>query len=138
MPEKTFRLNLQSTYEESEKIPDFVSDLQPEAGLTDDETSNLMLLVSEAVTNAIEHGNQLHPEKKVDLEIAVTDKAITTIVTDEGEGFDPEEETENPLDEANLLSERGRGVFLLKELSDELVYLNGGRTVKFVILRNTH
>lgn len=135
MSNKTYRLTLKSTFEESERIPDYISDLQPDAGLSDDETSNLMLLVSEAVTNAIEHGNRLDPEKKAELTIEISPETITVTVTDEGEGFDPGEETDNPLSEENLLNEGGRGIFLLKELSDELSFSDGGRTTKFVIRR---
>lgn len=130
-----FRLKLKSTFEESEKIPDFVSSLQSKASLTEDETSTLMLLVSEAVTNAIEHGNKLDPSKDVDIEISIADKEISTIVKDQGPGFDPEE-TDDPLQEENLLNARGRGVFLLKELSDDITYSDGGRTVKFRLNRN--
>lgn len=130
-----FRLKLKSTFEESEKVPDFVANLQSKASLTEDETSTLMLLVSEAVTNAIEHGNKLDPSKEVDVEITIADKKIETIVKDQGEGFDPSE-TDDPLHEDNLLNARGRGVFLLKEISDEVKYLDGGRTVKFQINRN--
>lgn len=130
-----FRLKLKSTFEESEKVPDFVANLQSKASLTEDETSTLMLLVSEAVTNAIEHGNKLDPSKEVDVEIIIADKKIETIVKDQGEGFNPEE-TDDPLQEENLLNARGRGVFLIKEISDDVTYLDGGRTVKFQINRN--
>jgi serine/threonine-protein kinase RsbW len=137
MSNKTYRLTLKSTFEESERIPDYISDLQTDAGLSDDETANLMLLASEAVTNAIEHGNKLDPEKEAELLIDISPDTITVTVTDEGEGFDPNKEIENPLDEENLLNVRGRGVFLLKELSDELSFLDDGRTTKFVIRRQS-
>jgi serine/threonine-protein kinase RsbW len=134
MPTQTFRLTLNSTYEESEKVPDFVLDIQEKCSLTEDVTSNLMLLASEAITNAIVHGNKTDPSKLVKIKIKIEPDKIITHVADEGEGFNPEE-IKDPLKEENLLSASGRGVYLIKELSDEVEYLNEGREIKFVINR---
>lgn len=132
MPTQTFRLTLKSTYEESEKVPDFVWDIQEKCFLSEDVTSNLMLLASEAITNAIVHGNKTDPSKLVMVEIKIQPDKIITHVTDEGEGFKPEE-IKDPLKEENLLNASGRGVYLIRELSDEVEYLNEGREIKFVI-----
>lgn len=134
MSKKTFRLSLQSTHEESEKIPDFVSALQPKAFLSEEETSTLMLLLSEAVTNAIKHGNKYDPAKKVEVEIEVNQTIITSTVSDEGDGFDPTT-SKDPLKEENLLEASGRGIFFLEQFSEELEYLNGGRVIRFTIKR---
>lgn len=134
MPNHSFRLTLQSTYEESERVPDFVEELQAKSSLTDDETSTLMLLLSEAVTNAIEHGNQSDASKKVDVHIRINNKSISTTVTDEGGGFDPTD-VKDPLKEENLLDVGGRGIFLIKELSDGIEFDDDGRTIRFEIHR---
>jgi len=134
MADNTFRFVLDSTYEESERVPDFVENMQGEADLNDDETSTLMLLLSEAVTNAIKHGNQEDETKKVIVEIEVSPDSIVSTVKDEGEGFDPAS-TKNPLKEENLLDSTGRGVFLINELSDSSEYLDNGTKIKFTINR---
>jgi serine/threonine-protein kinase RsbW len=134
MSQQTFRLNLKSTHEESERVPDFVAGIQGETDLSDDETSGLMLLVSEAVTNAIEHGNKLTASKNVEVELIISAAKITVTVTDEGEGFDPSQ-AKDPLKKENLLDDSGRGIFLMKQFSDEMEYLNEGRTVRFIIYR---
>jgi len=134
MANESYRLTLKSTYEESERIPDFVNDLQTGSSLTEDETSTLMLLLSEAVTNAIEHGNQNNPEKNVDVHIRIGEKDITSTVSDEGVGFDPSS-IKDPLKEENLLDVGGRGIFLIRELSDSFEFENEGRTVRFTINR---
>ncbi|TVR30715.1 MAG: ATP-binding protein [Balneolaceae bacterium] len=134
MPKQTFRLTLKSTYEESEKIPDFVLDIQDKCSLNEDVTSTLMLLASEAVTNAIEHGNRSDPSKIVKITINVLGDKIITHVIDQGEGFKPEEAVD-PLKDENLLNTSGRGIFLIQELSDEVEFLNEGREVQFVIYR---
>lgn len=135
MADQYYQLTLQSTYEEAESIPEFVEELQKKTGLDEDSTGKLMLLLSEAVTNAIVHGNNEDPSKKVDVEINIKPDSITTTVEDEGKGYNPDHDSENPLNEENLLNEGGRGIFLLEEISDELEYFNGGRGIKFIILR---
>lgn len=135
MSRQIFRLNLKSTYEESEKVPDFVDELQKECKLDDEISGNLMLLLSEAVTNAIEHGNELDPNKTAKIVIEITDNEVVAMVQDEGKGFQHSEQ-ENPLAEENLLKDGGRGVFLLKELSDEMEYLDNGTRLRFLLKRH--
>jgi len=134
----TFRTSLKSTHEEATKVPDFVSDIQDKASLSDDETSTFMLLLSEAVDNAIEHGNQYDADRNVSVDIEISKTEIVARVSDEGKGFDTEESTsKNPLDEENLLNTGGRGIFIIKELSDSLEFLNNGSTLQFKIHRES-
>lgn len=135
MSRQIFRLNLKSTHEESEKIPDFVEDLQKDCKLDEEISGNLMLLLSEAVTNAIEHGNELDPSKTAEIVVEITDHEVVAMVKDEGIGFQPSDQV-SPLMEENLLKDGGRGVFLLKELSDEMEYLDNGTRLRFVLKRH--
>ncbi|MFU8812418.1 MAG: ATP-binding protein [Balneolaceae bacterium] len=131
----TFRLTLPSTFEESEKVPDFVSDSAAEAGLNEELTSTLMLLASEAVSNAMEHGNDYDPDKNVHITVQIATDKITCTVRDEGSGFDPGT-LHNPLDENHLLDEGGRGIFLIQELADTVEFKENGRVVEFVLNRS--
>ena len=97
--------------------------------------AKLMLLLSEAVSNAIVHGNKEEVVKTVEVTIEITPFSVISTVADEGEGFNPEEVKINPLDEENLLKAGGRGIFLLNELSDQIDYLDDGRKVRFVVHR---
>jgi serine/threonine-protein kinase RsbW len=135
MADQLYQLSLKSTYEEAESIPEFVEGLQKETDLDEDSSGKLMLLLSEAVTNAIVHGNNEDPSKKVEVEINIKPDSIITTVEDEGEGYDPDQESDNPLNEENLLKEGGRGIFLIEEISDEIEYFNDGRGIRFVIFR---
>jgi serine/threonine-protein kinase RsbW len=134
MSKQIFRLSLNSTYKESEKVPDFVTDIQEKSQLEEDTTGNLMLLLSEAVTNAIVHGNKLDKKKKVEVEVQINSKQIVSIVKDQGDGFDPQT-ANDPLKEENLLKDSGRGIFLIEEISDSVDYLNNGTTIRFSINR---
>lgn len=135
MADQLYQLTLQSTYEQAESIPEFVEELQKKAELDEDSSGKLMLLLSEAVTNAIVHGNNEDPSKKVEVEINIRSDSIITTVEDEGDGYDPDQESDDPLNEENLLKEGGRGIFLIEEISDEIEYFNEGRGIKFVIFR---
>jgi len=135
MADQLYQLSLKSTYEEAESIPEFVEGLQKETDLDEDSSGKLMLLLSEAVTNAIVHGNNEDPSKKVEVEINIKPDSIITTVEDEGEGYDPDQESDNPLNEENLLKEGGRRIYLIEEISDEIEYFNEGRGIRFVIFR---
>lgn len=134
MSKQTFRLSLNSTYEESEKVPDFVTDIQKKSQLEEDATGNLMLLLSEAVTNAIVHGNKLDENKTVEVEVQINSETIISTVKDYGEGFDPQT-ANDPLKEENLLKDSGRGIFLIEEISDSVDYLDNGTKIRFSINR---
>ena len=85
-----------------------------------------MLTVSEAATNGVIHGNKLDASKKVTI-MADYDGSILCVSTDdEGDGFIPES-IPNPLAEENLLKTSGRGVFLMEEFADEVLYENDGK-----------
>lgn len=119
------KLVLKSEYEEVEKVEQLLNDLQEEIGFNDEFYAKLMLTVSEAATNGIVHGNQLDASKKVVLTASYDGKKLTFTSKDEGPGFEPDE-VPNPLAEENLLKPSGRGVFLMKEYADEVLYQENG------------
>ncbi len=94
---------------------------------------DLLITCSEAVNNAIIHGNKCSADKSVKFEVCAHDDVIEIIVKDEGDGFDPNE-VSNPLDEENLFKSSGRGLFLIRELSDmtNIISNSRGTTVNFV------
>lgn len=134
MKKKTYQLTLSSTFEEAEIVPSFVENIARECVLDSETESTLMLLLSEAVTNAIVHGNKQDPGKKMHAELQIEEKLIMVTVSDEGEGFDPEEQ-KDPLKEENLLKSGGRGLFLIQELADSCEFLNRGNTLRFILKR---
>lgn len=117
-----------SKFEEIEKLEGFLNTLQTDLSFDDEAYAKMMLVVSEAVTNGIMHGNQQDASKKVTMNVISSGGKITFTVTDEGDGFDPTS-LPNPLEEENLLLASGRGVFLMEEYADEAVYSNNGSTL---------
>lgn len=93
-----------------------------------------MLSVVEGMSNAIIHGNKLSNDKKVTYRYSITPERIEVSITDEGPGFDPAL-LPDPTAEENLDRDCGRGIFLMRHLSDTLTFTNGGRTVNMMFLR---
>ena len=101
----------------------------------DEELSyKIVLLVSEAVTNAIEHGNEMDASKKVFVDIEIGKKQVQITVEDEGKGFQ-REAVQDPTDEANILMDGGRGIFFIEELADKVLYELNGRRVNIFFNR---
>ncbi len=95
----------------------------------DDEVyGKYMLSVVECVNNAIVHGNKMDKNKKVTMHYHISNTTIEVTVSDEGEGFDPDK-LPDPTAEENLERDCGRGIFLMRHLSDELEFANNGRTI---------
>ena len=91
----------------------------------------LKLSLEEAITNAIRHGNKLNPALSVDITIEEHPGSISITVQDEGAGFDYAH-TPDPTRHENLKKTSGRGVFLIRNLMDEVRYSDGGRTLTMI------
>lgn len=128
--ESSFSLTLPSVFEEVEKIPDFCDRISEKCGLEQEPAETFKLILSEAVTNAIVHGNLEDEKKQVYVDVNVTRDSISAQVKDEGEGFDPGEK-KDPLDEANLLDTGGRGIFLIEQFADHLEFKENGTILFF-------
>jgi serine/threonine-protein kinase RsbW len=89
---------------------------------------NILIAVTEAVNNAICHGNQNNPEKYVFIGFQSSNKQLTFSIKDEGPGFDFAS-LPDPTDPSNIDKLSGRGVFLMKNLSDKIEFLNNGKEV---------
>ncbi len=87
------------------------------------------MAMEEAVMNAIKHGNQRDPGKKVHIKICLTVDSLYARVTDEGPGFDPTDVPDPTLEE-NLDKPSGRGLMLMKKFVDEVTYNESGNSVE--------
>lgn len=114
-----FNLKLQSVPENISRVEPFLEDANKQLQLNEVEFHKLLVATTEAVNNAIMHGNKSKPEKTVTVALIIKKNYIIVSIRDEGGGFDPGE-IPNPLDENNLLKESGRGLFLMQTLMDEV------------------
>lgn len=83
--------------------------------------NNLKLALVEGITNAMEHGNKWDPAKTVRVESEATRDTLQVTISDEGPGFDFAALPDPTIDD-RLFYERGRGVFLMRAIMDEVSY----------------
>jgi len=127
-------LTLQSSFDDLEQVVDVAETFFSSWSSDDEFVYKAVLLASEAVTNAIEHGNNLDETKSVKVVFLARPDAFEIHVEDEGEGF-VRAQVADPLEEENILDDGGRGIFLIERLADEVRYENGGRRVIIRFLR---
>lgn len=89
---------------------------------------NILIALTEAVNNAIHHGNALDPNKNVTLGYEVVGDRIVFLVQDQGPGFDFNH-LPDPTDPQNIEKPHGRGVFLMRALADDVEFSDHGATV---------
>ena len=89
---------------------------------------NILIALTEAVNNAIHHGNALDPGKRVSLGYDTQGALITFTVSDQGPGFDFNN-LPDPTDPRNIEKPHGRGVFLMRALADKVAFSDNGATV---------
>ena len=92
---------------------------------------NVLVSVTEAVNNAIVHGNKEDKNKKVRLSLKQNKKSVRFVVEDEGMGFD-HNTLPDPTNPKNIEKVKGRGIFLIKSLSDKTTFKQGGRVVEML------
>ena len=110
-------------------VESFIDNAKDQYKLNDDIYGNIMIAVTESVNNAIIHGNQSNVQKNVHLQLSLEDSLIKFIIQDEGAGFDHNDLPDPTLPE-NLSKPGGRGIFLMKNLCDEVSFKNEGRVAE--------
>lgn len=123
---KSIKISIPSLIDNIKIIESFIDNAREKYPINEDIYGNIMISVTECVTNAILHGNSLDGNKKVDLELHLDDNHVQFIIKDEGEGFDYENLID-PTEPENLEKTGGRGIFIMKHLSDEVKFDDSGR-----------
>jgi serine/threonine-protein kinase RsbW len=97
-------------------------------GIDEDMYGNVLIAVTEAVNNAIIHGNALEESKEVRLEFYETVEGFGFRICDQGQGFD-HSHLPDPTAPENIEKENGRGIFLMRNLADEVLFNDQGNEV---------
>lgn len=100
-------------------------------GLSETEEFNIRLCIEEALRNAMEHGNRLNTELPVKVTYGVAANTLKVEIEDAGEGFD-HKNLSDPTKEENLLRDRKRGVFLIYQLMDEVIFNDKGNRITMI------
>jgi serine/threonine-protein kinase RsbW len=115
---KNVSLRIKSDRSEILKFEKVLEEINSEFGLEHDRFINLQIAISEALVNAIVHGNKENPDKLIFIEIEFDTSKLEIKIKDQGEGFKLEE-IPDPTKCNNLLKEHGRGIFIIKSFVDE-------------------
>lgn len=128
-------IQIPSLAENVRMIESFIDNAKDQFHFTDDIYGNIMIAVTESVHNAIQHGNHGDIKKSVYLSLSINESSLIFQIQDEGTGFDYES-LPDPTSPENLSQPGGRGIFLMRHLSDEVKFLDEGRTVQLTFYIN--
>lgn len=111
------------------KLEEFISIIAHRYSIGHEKYPDILISLTEAVNNAIIHGNKMDTTKYVKVDISNTANGLAFIVSDEGTGFNPNM-VPDPTSPENIGCCGGRGVFLMKQLADDVVYHENGSKVE--------
>jgi serine/threonine-protein kinase RsbW len=137
--EKGICVEIPSRLEELSRVEKLAQKIAKTYCLDQDELDNLAIAVTEAVGNAIIHGNGRNPEKTVKISFRIDGEFLKIDVQDEGSGFDLRS-LSDPLLPENMMKESGRGIFILKSLMSEVhfSFLPKGTVVHMALRLRSH
>lgn len=132
------KLLLESRLESLSEVEVMLARIRERYALSEEQYTAIWLAITEALTNAIQHGNKYDPSKKVSLMATLkSERYICFAVKDEGEGFDPAT-VPDPTDPERIAEPGGRGIFLISKLADTMEYADNGKMLEicFDLQRN--
>lgn len=132
---KSIKISIPSLIENITIIESFIDNAKEKFHINDDIYGNIMISVTECVSNAIIHGNNQDRKKPVKLELEFLENQIRFIIEDQGTGYDTNH-LYDPTSPENLEKSGGRGVFIMKHLCDEIKFDNNGSKVTLTFYMN--
>ena len=96
--------------------------------ISEDYYGNILVSLTEAVNNAIYHGNKANPNKGIDISFKSHPDRVSFSVKDEGTGFNYND-LPDPTNPENIEKPNGRGVFLMRNLADKVYFEDNGSKV---------
>ncbi len=127
---------LESNLKNVEVAEETARSVSARAGFDEEAGFQIEMAVHEAVINAIHHGNQHDPRKKVHVKFLISENSLEIHVRDEGKGFDPGA-LPDPLAKENLLNISGRGILLVRKFMDEFRVENfPGRGTEVIMVKH--
>ncbi|MBC8146013.1 MAG: ATP-binding protein [bacterium] len=117
-------------------LPELLDAARQSCPISDDQYYNLVIALTEAVNNAIVHGNRNDAGKRVRYRVACSVDGVHCQIDDEGEGFEVGD-VRDPVAPENLLRDGGRGLFIIRALMRDVhtERLESGMRIEFVCPR---
>tara|TARA_B100001758_G_C18261022_1_gene531028 strand:- start:261 stop:704 length:444 start_codon:yes stop_codon:yes gene_type:complete len=122
------QLSFPSKAENLNQVEELINDLCKKFEVNEDYYGNILIALTEAVNNAIHHGNKSNPNKEVNIKFNTDGQLLKFTIKDDGPGFDFEN-LPDPTDPKNIEKPHGRGVFLMRNLADDIEFNDDGSTV---------
>jgi serine/threonine-protein kinase RsbW len=123
------KLSLSSNPDSITALETYLQEIIKEYRLCETKYPDILISLTEAVNNAIIHGNKNDQNKKVVVNCKSKQSGIYFSINDEGNGFDPASVPDpTSLDKIECCG--GRGVYIINALADKVAYKNNGRTVE--------
>ncbi len=126
---KKHTIKIKSDLQEINEVEKFVEAICDYYNINDSYFGNIIVAITEAVENAILHGNNNDKTKSVTILFDSSKKGISFTIEDEGNGFDINK-IPDPTDAELNPEKKGTGIFLIKTLADEVVFSEKGRKIQ--------
>lgn len=131
--EKQYFFELESKPFEIDNLSKYLKQAFEGFDISDDYYNQWLLILTEAVNNAIIHGNKRNANKKVYLDFYMNDDEFKVVITDEGEGFD-EVKVPDPTLPENIFREHGRGLYIMRHFTNKMYYEKSKRGNSLVLI----
>lgn len=130
-PLESKKIELKSSVESIAEVEQLINVIFEDYDLSPDYYGNMLVALTEAVNNAIRHGNKLDETKVVNLSFQHQGDKYKFVISDQGSGFDYKN-IPDPTSPENIEKPDGRGIFLMQNLANEVHFTNQGSTVELV------
>ncbi len=123
-----FDVTIPSETARGQEVQERIVALMEKYEFTKRDVFSTRLALEEGIINAIKHGNRMDAAKTVKIQWGISSELVKVVISDEGEGFVPEEVPDPTADE-NLERPCGRGIMLMRAFMDTLVYNEVGNVL---------
>ncbi|MEI6122347.1 MAG: ATP-binding protein [Bacteroidota bacterium] len=128
---KKHAINIKSDLQEINEVEKFIEDICDYYNINNSYFGNIIVAITEAVENAIIHGNHSDASKKINVSFDSSKKGISFTIEDEGNGFNVNS-IKDPTDVESNPDKKGTGIFLMKALADEVIFSENGRKIQLI------
>ncbi len=127
----SFTIQIDSHISQIDNAVQRILKLLQSSGIDKSAVFDIRLCLEEALINAIKHGNKNKKDLPVNITYSISDDKFKISIEDSGNGFDYKH-LPNPTAKENLLKTRGRGIYLIKYLMDEVSFNKNGNKITMV------
>lgn len=121
-------ISIPSDFGSINQVETLIDNVCSKLQVKEDYYGNVLIAVTEAVNNAIQHGNNSNSSLNVDVAVGDKETDFCFSVKDYGNGFDYND-LPDPTAPENIEKENGRGIFLMRSLAEEIEFEDGGTNV---------